>query len=209
MIAEINPALSVTVVVLAAGKSSRTGSSGIHKLLAEFQGMPLVRRSTLVASGCESRSVVVVTGHRHPEIQDAIADLKVQVVYNKYYLSGMASSLGLGVATAESDQPDGILIMLADMPVLTARDLNSLIAAFRTSEGKCVVRAVAQGVPGNPVIFPRALYDQLKDLAGDVGARGVIQRCGLPVIDVEIGDGARIDVDTPDQVVAAGGILRK
>ena len=198
---------SVAIVILAAGQSSRMG--GAHKLLAEFGGMPLIRRSAIAATNCESRSVFVVTGYRHAEIEAAIADLPVKPVHNAEFSSGMASSLALGVAAAEADQPDGIMIMLADMPALTVSDLDALIATFRGLGGRSVVRAAARGKPGNPVIFPRALYAGLKELAGDKGARELIRSSGLPIADVEIGDGALIDVDTPDAIEAAGGILRR
>ncbi|OWV72357.1 molybdopterin-guanine dinucleotide biosynthesis protein MobA [Rhizobium sp. R339] len=198
---------SVAIVILAAGQSSRMG--GAHKLLAEFGGMPLIRRSAITASNCESHSVIVVTGYRHAEIEAAIADLPVKLVHNAEFSSGMARSLALGVAAAEADQPDGIMIMLADMPALTAPDLDALIAAFRSCGGRSIVRATAGGRLGNPVIFPRALYAALKSLTGDKGARELIKGSGLPIADIEIGDGALIDVDTPDAIEAAGGILRR
>ena len=69
------------------------------------------------------------------------------------------------------------------------------------------MRAVARGIPGNPVIFPRVEYERLCALGGDEGARKLIAASQLPVIDVEIGEGAAIDVDTPDQILAAGGII--
>ena len=198
---------SVAIVILAAGQSSRMG--GAHKLLAEFGGMPLIRRSAIAATNCESHSVIAVTGYRHAEIEAAIADLPVKPVHNAEFSSGMASSLALGVAAAEAGRPEGIMIMLADMPALTVSDLDALIAAFRSCGGRSIVRAAARGKPGNPVIFPRALYAALKSLTGDKGARELIKGSGFPVVDIEIGDGALIDVDTPDAIEAAGGILRR
>ena len=199
--------ISVTIVLLAAGRSSRMGADGAHKLLAEFGGMPLIRRSAITASSCESHSVIAVTGYRHAEIEAAIADLPVKIVRNPEYPSGMASSLALGVAATEADRPDGIMIMLADMPALTVSNLNALIEAFRACESKCIVRAAADGKPGNPVLFPSRLHAQLKSLTGDTGGREIVRTAGLPVIDVEIGESALIDVDTPDTVEAAGGVL--
>ncbi|EJJ29509.1 nucleotidyltransferase family protein [Rhizobium sp. CF142] len=200
-------AISVVAVVLGAGRSSRMGASGPHKLLVEFEGVPLIRRSTLIALGSECRSVVVVSGHQTLEIQAAIKDLDVQAVYNEHYSSGIGSSLALGVRVAQTSQPDGIMIVLADMPVLTSANLNALIAAFRDANGASVVRATAQGTSGNPVIFPRPLYHRLQDLSSDIGARRVIEKGGLPVVNVEIGEAALVDVDTQDQVAAAGGVL--
>ncbi|WP_353574485.1 nucleotidyltransferase family protein [Agrobacterium radiobacter] len=197
----------VSVIILAAGRSSRTGAGGAHKLLAEFQGVSLIRRSTIIATNCESRSVFVVTGYRHRDIESAISDLPVTPAYNPAYASGMASSIAIGVTAAEACNPSGMMIMLADMPALTGADLDALISAFRDHEAACIVRAVAGGKPGNPVIFPDTLYHELKSLNGDTGARELIANSSVPVIHIEIGDGAFIDVDTPAAIEAAGGVL--
>ncbi|WP_421407457.1 nucleotidyltransferase family protein [Agrobacterium tumefaciens] len=198
---------TVAIVILAAGPSTRMGSSGCHKLLAEFDGMPLVRRSAYTALACQSHSVIVVTGFRDADIRDAIAGLGVQTAYNGDYLSGIASSIGRGVKAAARGEPDGIMVMLADMPALDVAALDCLIGEFRKARGPAIVRAVARGIPGNPVIFPRVEYERLCALGGDEGARKLIAASQLSVIDVEIGEGAAIDVDTPDQILAAGGII--
>jgi molybdenum cofactor cytidylyltransferase len=71
-----------------------------------------------------------------------------------------------------------------------------------------VVRSVSNGKRGNPIILPHLVYNAVRQLEGDVGARAIIETCGLPVIDVDIGMAAHLDVDTPEAVTAAGGILR-
>lgn len=200
---------TVAIVLLAAGTSSRMGEGGLHKLLARFGGIPLVRRSAMIALTCRSSSVTVVTGYRDADIREAVAGLEVGIAHNHDYRSGMATSICAGVGVAQRAGPDGIMVMLADMPALGSADLDCLIAEFRAAGGKSIVRAMAQGAPGNPVIFPRSVYPALLTLHGDEGARKLINRYGLPVIDVEIGDGARVDVDTPEQIVAAGGVVNQ
>lgn len=200
--------ISVAVVLLAAGKASRMGEGGPHKLLAEFDGMPLVQRSALTALSSGAASVVAVTGHRHGEIEEALAGLAVERVYNPDYASGMASSLVAGIGAPAAQRADGVLVMLADMPGVTSDDLKALIVAFRQANGQAIVRAVSRGKRGNPVILPRAVYDAVMRLEGDVGARHIIETSGLAVVDVDIGDAAHLDVDTPEAVLAAGGILK-
>ncbi|MGV1833526.1 NTP transferase domain-containing protein [Rhizobium rhizogenes] len=200
--------ISVAVVLLAAGKASRMGEGGPHKLLAEFDGMPLVRRSALTALSSGAASVAAVTGHRREEIEEALTGLAVEQVYNPDYASGMASSLVAGIGALAAQRSDGVLVMLADMPGVTSDDLKVLIAAFRQANGQAIVRAVSHGKRGNPVILPRAVYDAVMRLEGDVGARHIIETSGLAVVDVDIGDAAHLDVDTPEAVLAAGGILK-
>lgn len=195
----------VAIVLLAAGMATRMGPNGGHKLLAAFDGMPLVRRSALIAMGSDAASVTVVVGHRQDDIRKVLVDLPVTIIANPAYPSGMASSLTTGFAAAAADDTEGVLVMLADMPGVTTDDLNRMITAFRDANGASIVRAVSQGKRGNPVILPRALNDAVLRLEGDVGARHLIETSGLAVTDVEIGDAAQIDVDTPEAIIAAGG----
>lgn len=195
----------VAIVLLAAGMATRMGPNGGHKLLAAFDGMPLVRRSALIAMGSDAASVTVVVGHRQDDIRKVLVDLPVTIIANPAYPSGMASSLTTGFAAAAADDTEGVLVMLADMPGVTTDDLNRMITAFRDANGASIVRAVSQGKRGNPVILPRSLNDAVLRLEGDVGARHLIETSSLAVTDVEIGDAATIDVDTPEAIIAAGG----
>jgi molybdenum cofactor cytidylyltransferase len=199
--------MKVAIVILAAGKSSRTGVQ--HKLLAEFAGRSLIRRSVLSAAAFQNSPVVVVTGYRGEEIEAEIADLPVNIISNDAYGSGMASSLSLGVATSEQVAPDGIMIMLADMPEVKPSDIGKLVQAFFDAQGRSIVRATSGGMSGHPVIFPASLYADLKQLTGDKGARQIIEASGLAVINVDIGAGAILDVDTAESVAEAGGRLTR
>ncbi len=200
-------AVRVAGLVLAAGRASRMGEGG-HKLLAEFGGVPLVRRSAEVVGKADVDCLAVVTGYRAEEIRAALAGVDAVFVHNPDYASGMASSLASGLDLPAVAEADGVLVMLADMPGVTTEDVGKLIAAFRAEGGRAVVRAVSSGKRGNPVILPRVLYPALRRLEGDVGARTIIETAGLPVLDVEIGAAAHLDVDTPEAVREAGGILK-
>jgi len=200
--------LSVGGLLLAAGQARRMGKDGPHKLLAEFEGVPLVRRSAEVLSASQALPVVAVTGHRRDEIEAALTGLDIRMHFNADYASGMASSLVAGFSAPELAEKDGVLVMLADMPGVTTEHVNMLIAAFREAGGGVVVRSVSDGKRGNPIILPRIAYDAVLRLEGDVGARALIENSGLSVIDVDIGPAAHLDVDTPEAVTAAGGVLR-
>jgi molybdenum cofactor cytidylyltransferase len=200
------PLSPVEIVVLAAGRASRMGPDSGHKLLATFDGVPLVRRSVEAALAAAPGRVTVVTGHREADIRTALGELPVKFVSNPDYLSGMASSLTAGLS-ALGPRASGMLVMLADMPGITSDDLNTLTARFNAERGGAVIRATADGQRGNPVILPRQTFSAIRLLVGDVGARHIIEKRGLPVIDVELGSAARLDLDTPEQIVAAGGTL--
>jgi molybdenum cofactor cytidylyltransferase len=199
--------VEVEAVMLAAGRASRMGKDGAHKLLAEFDGVPLVRRLALSALAAPFSQVVVVTGHRSADIQAVLAGLGCRIVFNPDYADGMASSLAVGIGAVSPDA-DGALILLADMPRIATSHLERLVDAFRKAGGKAIVRAVSGERRGNPVILPRATFAAILKLEGDVGARQIVETSGLEIVDVDIGEASQIDVDTADAVLAAGGLLR-
>ncbi|MDH4439927.1 MAG: molybdopterin-binding/glycosyltransferase family 2 protein [Rhizobium sp.] len=196
------------IVVLAAGRASRMGDGGPHKLLATFNGEALVRRVVRHAVEADCGPVFVVTGHRSPDIAAALSGLDVELVDNPAYATGMASSLRAGLIAAEAAGLPAIMVLLADMPNVATDDIQHLARTLRKTDVPAIIRAVADGQRGNPVILPAHTFEALKALEGDIGARAVIESSGLPVIDVEIGAAARLDVDTPEAVLAAGGTLR-
>lgn len=195
----------VGIVLLAAGSASRMGAGAGHKLLSTFEGEPLIRRMARTALDSSAARIVVVTGHRRDDMAASLDGLDVELVHNAEYASGMASSLKCGLSALDPEA-DGALILLADMPGLTSAHLDRLIEAFGENQGLSVVRATDGERRGNPVILPRAAFAAVTELEGDVGARSVIESGTWPVIDVEIGGAARLDVDTPEAIRAAGGV---
>jgi molybdenum cofactor cytidylyltransferase len=197
--------VAVHAVILAAGRSRRMG--GPNKLLARFGEEPLVRRVVLAALASKAASVTVVTGHQEERVRAALEGLAVSFTANPDYESGLASSLKAGIAALPPDAA-GALVMLGDMPEVGGADVDRLIAGFVAAGGSSVVRATHGGKRGNPVILPRPAFADVGGLTGDTGARHLIETGGAPVIDVEIGRGASLDVDTAEAMAAAGGVLQ-
>ena len=195
---------SVDIVVLAAGRSSRMG--GPNKLLAEFDGKPLIRRTVETALGARNAETVrVVVGHMRADVIAALDGLDVEIVGNPNYTDGLSSSLKAGFIA--SREADGVLVMLADQPRVTPQDLDRLIAAF-TGEGKgAIVAACDRGERRNPVILARRFAPAIEALTGDVGAARIIGANPDALVEVEIGAAASLDVDTPEALEAAGGRL--
>lgn len=202
---ESTKAENIYIILLSAGRSSRMG--GPNKLMAEFSAKPLVRLIAERAKASNASGVVVVTGHDSARIESALSGLDLQLQHNADYASGLSSSLKAGVAALPPDAA-AALVLLGDMPGITTNDLNRMMAAFRKEGGNTIVRATHNGKRGNPVLLPRSLFDSVTKLEGDTGARHLIESEGASVIDVELGEGASIDVDTPEAMAKAGGILR-
>lgn len=194
----------VAAVILAAGQSRRM--RGPNKLMARFDGEPLIRKVTEQALRSMAGPVVVVTGHREDEIATALAGLHVTFAHNPDFADGIATSLKSGLA-AVPDSAAGALIVLADMPGVTASVMDRLIAAFRERKGPAIILPTVDGKRGNPVLWSREFFPDLMTVAGDTGARHILAAHEDAVERVEIGAAAGLDVDTPEALKLAGGVL--
>jgi len=166
-----------------------------------------VRRSAARVVESKAAGSVAVLGHQADEISPLLDGLNIKQVRNPDYVEGLSTSLKAGIHVLPPSA-SGALIMLADMPGVTTEDLDRMIEAFVKSGGTAIVRATHSGKRGNPVILPRSLFSEIDLLEGDTGARQIVETAPLEVIDVELGPAASIDVDTPEALAAAGGVLR-
>lgn len=194
----------VHAVLLAAGRGQRMG--GPNKLLSRFSGKPLVRRVAEAVAASKARSTVTVLGHQAQRVAAALDGIDLRIAENRDFASGLASSLKAGVGALPPDAA-GALVVLADMPGVSAADIDRLIDAFQRAGGAAIVRATHAGKRGNPVILPRTLFRSVAALKGDTGARHIVETSELPVIEVEIGEAASLDVDTPEALALAGGVV--
>ncbi|HSG95578.1 MAG TPA: molybdopterin-binding/glycosyltransferase family 2 protein [Afifellaceae bacterium] len=192
----------VAAIILAAGQSRRMGAA--NKLLATFDGEPLVRRTVMAATASKADPVIVVTGHMADRVAAALTGLNIEIAHNPDFAEGLATSLRAGLAAVPADAA-GALVMLADMPGVFGGVIDKLIAAFSPGQGRSIVLPTAAGKRGNPVLWSRAYFPELMALTGDTGARHLLAEHDDAVTSVEIGAAVAVDVDTPEALKAAGG----
>ncbi|MGH6953720.1 MAG: nucleotidyltransferase family protein, partial [Alphaproteobacteria bacterium] len=115
---------------------------------------------------------------------------------------GLSGSLTAGLAAVPEDA-DGALVCLGDMPRVSARDLDRLIDAFNPTEGRAICVPTHHGKRGNPVLFARRFFTEMRAVSGDVGARHLIGEHEDVVAEIGMADeGVLIDVDSPDALTA-------
>lgn len=196
---------AIGTVILAAGRSSRMG--GPNKLLAEFDGKALVRLAAENALASNLGPVTLVTGHMREAVENAVAGLDVTFIHNPDFANGLSTSLRAGIKALPEDL-DAAMVMLADMPGIGVEQINALVAAYAPSQGHHIVVPTDNGKRGNPVIWSKRYFSDLTSLSGDIGARHIIESSPEAVVEVELGTAARIDVDTPEMLSDAGGVIR-
>ncbi len=191
-------------VLLAAGNSSRMGDH--NKLLALIDGKPVVRHVAEHALTSELSELIVVTGAMASKVEEALAGLPVRFHHNANYAEGISSSVKQGIE-AVSEQSNAALVLLGDMPFVSSQDINALIQNHSIAQDQLIGVSTTQGKRGNPVLWDRAFFEDLLGLRGDIGGKPVIQQNPSVVYTVEVGESARRDLDDPEALRNAGGVL--
>lgn len=193
----------IAVLMMAAGQSRRMGS--VNKLMADVDGAPMVRRAAESALSAKVDRMVVVTGHEQERIRHALTGLDVSFVHNPDFADGLSGSLRRGIQAVASLSPavDGCLVCLGDMPQVTSHNLDRLIAAFDPLEGRAICVPTHNGKRGNPVLWGATFFDEMANVAGDVGARHLIGEHSEQVCEIAISDpGVLLDIDTPEALTS-------
>ncbi len=190
--------MTIAAVILAAGGSTRLGSP---KQLLQYRGRSLLRHAaeTALATGC--RPVLIVLGSGADRLKDELAGLDVIPVDNPDWSKGMGTSVRCGIEMLETLAPtaDGALLMLCDQPLIRAEMLESLVQAFREGQPLCQGAAAAyEGTRGVPALFGRELLPGLAFLPDEVGAKSLLRRPGVEIIEVPMPEAAT-DIDTRAQ----------
>ena len=186
---------AVSGILLAAGESRRM--DGINKLTLSVAGEPLLRRTveTLLASRLDE--LVVVLGHQAETAQAVLQGLAVRTTTNAAYREGQMSSVHRGLE-ALARPCDGVMICLADQPLLTAQDIDSLIDAFAQRGGSIVVPTY-HGRRGNPIVLAYAHRARILDGGRNLGCKRLIEHNPELVTTVEMdNDHTVFDLDTPE-----------
>jgi molybdenum cofactor cytidylyltransferase len=190
----------IGALLLAAGQSRRMG--GPNKLLAEVDGTPMVAYVARRLLASRARPIIAVLGNQADAVDTALGKLPVERVRNPEFAGGLSTSVKRGIAALPADL-EGALICLGDMPLISGRHIDRLIAAFNPLEGRAIVVPTRRGKRGNPVLWSKRFFPEMAELAGDVGAKHLIGEHAELVAEVEMDDDAiLVDIDTPEALEA-------
>ncbi|WP_144554272.1 NTP transferase domain-containing protein [Bacillus sp. X1(2014)] len=204
----------VIAVILAAGKSQRMGS---NKLALPWGKKSIGHSIIEKAVKSNLRYTIVVTreaDHLHwidrPLFQTLLREKWKAVVCQDADL-GQAHSLHRGLREAMKMEPKGIMILLADQPLLPIQIINDLVSRYteglRQNIDISFWAASFQGIPRPPIIFsPKVVPDLLK-LEGDEGARQLFKKAQLTGRFVDYENGWDFfDVDTKEEYEILKGV---
>ena len=192
---------SISVLILAAGASTRM--DGEIKQLLPWGDSTLLENAVQQAKEV-SNNVYVVLGAHMNEILETIS-IDAHIISNMHWESGMGSSISSGLnSILEKENPDALLIMVADQPLIDAAFLSQLSQDFIKNECKITATAYKNGA-GVPAIFESSLFSELQNLRYDFGARKIIKKHNESVRLIDAG-GKEIDIDTKEKYNQITGI---
>ena len=166
---------NIVVLILAAGSSSRMGSP---KQLLKWGTSTLLGHTIDTAKTLNHTEIFVILGANYHAIKLEIEHYPVQILLNEDWEDGLGKSIAFGVdhIINSKSNVDGILIMLADQPLITSAYLGNLTEKFKVGESQIIASSYKNGKQGVPVLFDRVYFEELSKLSDDKGAKALLQK---------------------------------
>ncbi len=179
---------NVGCVIMASGLGKRFGS---NKLMADFDGNPMILKAVKASESLSEHRVVVT---RHEDVAALCQQHGVQVVLHE--LPHRSDTVKLGLEAL--NDLDGCMFLPADQPLLRKETIIDLVHQW-TEQQECIVRPICNGTPGAPVLFPKWAFPELLSLPEGKGGSWLISKYPEKVKEVVISDPMElVDADTPE-----------
>jgi len=178
---------------------------GSPKQLLRLGDRTLLECAIAAARRSNVKETILVLGAAAEEIQRTIPTDGLVTVVNESYQQGMGTSLRRGLA-AVNPEAEGVLVILADQPLVRPATLDSLIEYHHRHQPQIVV-PLYKGFRGNPVLVDRSVFPELRGLQGDIGCRAVFGSHAENIHKLAVDDpGILLDVDTLADLRALAGL---
>jgi molybdenum cofactor cytidylyltransferase len=172
---------------------------GRPKALLPIGGETFIEHIVAGLKAAGFAKIVVVLGHNADVLRQKIEHLPVTILVNRDYRKGQLSSLQTAIRYLVADpQCSGVLVHLVDHPFIDPGLVKLLVKRFEDS-GKALAVPRYRDRRGHPVIFARALFDELLRAPEDQGAKAVVNAHRRETLEVETeNEGITVDIDTPE-----------
>lgn len=184
----------LSAVILASGHSQRFGE---NKLLYPIEGITIIEHMFAIMPRDLFKKIIVVS------IYDEILALSEEYgylsAYNDDNTGDIAKTIALGIDMA-SDSEDGCMFFTSDQPWLTASTIERLAGQFHKEPEKIQI-PICQGQSGNPVIFPRRFFAELRTLPPHHGGKYLVKKYPEAISYLTVTNSLELkDVDTREDL---------
>lgn len=183
----------VTILILAAGSSSRMGKI---KQLLPWKDSTLLENTIKIAKLSKASEVLVVLGSNARLIKETIKTDNVIFLENTNWKFGLGTSISCGInfIINNNKDTDAVLVLLADQALIDTEYLNEMIDLYNNRKIELIGTRYADKI-GVPALFKRVYFTDLKKLDGDNGAQLFLKKFGDKVFGLNP-LGKAYDVDT-------------
>ena len=190
-------------IILAAGLSKRYGLK--NKLTQHINNKPIINcLMDKLLSIYDTSELLIVTGYEHETIINLINNSDIEYIFNNDYKKGIGTSISAGIRELDKTIR-GVMIVPADMPIISTKDLIKLQNKFLELNCSKVIFPKYKSQVGNPVILPKKYFNILEGLKGDFGAKSLINKTDIITVNTDIG--TIFDIDTVSNLKKAENIL--
>ena len=141
--------------------------------------------------------VIAVLSYQAEKVIAALAGLPVQLVCNQDFEAGQSSLLRKGLEALPVNTGAAVFLP-AGQPFFTAEIIGALIRAHRQSFAPACV-PVCEGIRGNPVLFDKSIFRELRELRCDAGERELLEKYCNDIVTVPADRRVLLDIDTPEE----------
>ena len=190
------PLNKVACFILAAGMSKRMGSE--NKLLKKYKNKIIINQTLKNHSESKLEKLNIIIGHDKESLKYTLKNFQIGVIENDNYMSGMLSSIKR-INDYIDNEVTGIMISLADMPLVSSKDINSILDTFLLHDEKKICIPEFNGRLGNPIIIPLEIYKKIiqnENLLKDKGLKSTILDGKFDIVRVRSSSGVLKDFDT-------------
>lgn len=189
------PQPDIHAILLAAGRGTRFGGDKLQHVLADGRAIAAHAAANLRAAGLPVIAVVRPGDETLRALLEAEGCVTTPCAEAA---GGMGHTLAHGVRLAA--QAQGWVVALADMPAIRPETIARVADALKS--GARIAAPVYRGRRGHPVGFAAGCYDDLSRLAGDAGARSIMQTHRDELVLLDCGDaGVVYDIDRRSDLV--------
>jgi molybdenum cofactor cytidylyltransferase len=151
--------------------------------------------------------VVAVLGHDEPRVRAQLDGLSCTAIVNPDHAEGVGTSLHAGVRHVMEDA-DAVVVVLADMPFVTAEMIRALVERQGETRAPVVVSRYGD-VQAPPTLFDRSLFAELLATPGERCAKQVVGRHVQEAAAVFWPAAAVRDIDVPGDYESIVADLRR
>ena len=175
-------------VIMASGLGVRFGG---NKLMADFQGQPMITRAFAATEGLFDHRVVVT---RHEDVATLCREYGIEVILHDLPYRSDTVRLGLEAL----GDVDCCMFLPGDQPLLRRETVAMLLENWRQRPDQ-IIRPAYEDNEGSPVLFPAWTFPELMTLPEGKGGGVAIKKHPHEVRRVSIANPFELaDADTPE-----------